>query len=511
MQTDYYYLDGKDQKGPLTVEQLKTVGLKPDTLVWADSFDSWKQAKDVPELSSLLKKLPPPPPIVDNIPSTSTVTDHPKKQKTIVEDSNVKSWVTFKIFFSVFVLFGLVALTSYLIVNSKKENLRKEIDGKINSVFDGKTVVLDGEEFGVQGELEETNYGGKKKKPNKQWVTMGKDSFLLDLNSTLETWKERDKLYTVFNCTSGGFTIKKLTKLSDESFDLETYYSNDMGYREPAYHYVAPQYYDSPWGGREMISGGYQSSNYRPSVKKCYSGAFDFFTKDDKTGAYTSGKFVDITNFPDLRNEYFYMDNIAPKKYFNTTHFSSEWRSTDDHSANVYTDQYRVYYSLTGRHYELITNDKKIMTYFLTISGIGTGALILLLIVLLASKPKFFRNLFLFGKRWKNNSYEEQILFFEHSFFRSHKFTEIINDSVSKGILKITDKGNTINLSYPNKELFYKIEKLDLDNLTIVSLKDGSSISFTRIGAKPKPQINVEEVKETKSEIISENTNEKTN
>ena len=49
----YYYLDNNEQKGPLAVEQLKSVGLKPDTSVWAEGFDSWKPAKDVGELKVL--------------------------------------------------------------------------------------------------------------------------------------------------------------------------------------------------------------------------------------------------------------------------------------------------------------------------------------------------------------------------------------------------------------------------------------------------------------------------
>ena len=31
MDKEYYYLDEKEQKGPFSIEQLKTVGLKPDT------------------------------------------------------------------------------------------------------------------------------------------------------------------------------------------------------------------------------------------------------------------------------------------------------------------------------------------------------------------------------------------------------------------------------------------------------------------------------------------------
>ena len=72
--------------------------------------------------------------------------------------------------------------------------------------------------------------------------------------------------------------------------------------------------------------------------------------------------------------------------------------------------------------------------------------------------------------------------------------------------MKFTDKGNTINLSYPNKELFYKLVKIDKDNLSLISMKDKSEISFIRIGAAEKKQENTEII--TNNEVID---NEETN
>jgi hypothetical protein len=121
------------------------------------------------------------------------------------------------------------------------------------------------------------------------------------------------------------------------------------------------------------------------------------------------------------------------------------------------------------------------------------------LIIVLLSKPKFFRNLALFGKRWENKAYSEQVLYFDHSFFGINKFIEIINDKVSRGQLKIADSGTTINLSYPNKELFYKIESIEKNRLTLVSQKDNSHIEFLRVGSN-----------ENDSASSSENTTEVT-
>jgi hypothetical protein len=163
------------------------------------------------------------------------------------------------------------------------------------------------------------------------------------------------------------------------------------------------------------------------------------------------------------------MDNTSPKKYTSSGIFAPSWNSSDEHGANINTEDWAVYYSTYGKHYEITENETAINKDLFTYLGLAVGTVLLILIISLFAKPKYFRNLSLYGKRWKNISYQEQIFFFEHSFLGKHTFIEIINDKVSKGVLKFTDKGNTINISYPSKELFYKIEKIDQDNLTLVS------------------------------------------
>jgi hypothetical protein len=479
MSKEYYYLEGKDQKGPFSIEKLNDYSIKPDTLVWTDDMENWRPAKEVSELAGVIKKVPPPPPIIDNHQKQVVTNERIIKSidKTTVEDSNIKLWATFKIFFTIIISLGLLGLVCYSYVNSKKEIYKKEILETITNIFDGKTVILDGQKTAVLGELKETGYKGKNKTQKKDLSKTRLEKYL----GSKSLWWEREGLYTIFNCSSGGFTIKKLTRLSDESFDLETYYSSDLGYTKPT-------------TSRGIVSSTYDEygehntygtiTNYRRDVKSCYNDAFDFFTTEDKSGSYTPGKLIDIENFPSLRNEYFFLQNSEPKQYSSASHNASEWWSIDEHSAGVYWDDVKVYYSSRGKHYELTLNNEKYTKDLAIIIGISFAIVILFLIIYLLSKPNFFRNLHLYGKRWKNTSYEEQILFFEHSFLNPNKFTELINESVSKGILKITDNGNTINLSYPNKELFYKIEKISEDHLTLTSLKEGSSISFIRIGAK---------------------------
>ena len=469
MDKEYYILEEKEQKGPFTFEQLKTFGLNANTLVWTDGMENWKPLKEITELKDLLKKTPPPPPIIDNLKSSFVKNDNNdviENNNLSATENNLKFWATFKIYSSIILLICLSSLLVLLYYSNKKVKLKEEILSKIERIFENKTVILDGEKTRVQGELSNTGYTGRHVK---------KGNSIFDI----EEWYEKDKIYTVFECKNGGFNLKKLTKLNNDSYELETYYSGNMGYKKPSsYIGVTGWNYD---GYSESKTYG-KINNNRMSVQNCYNEAFDFFTVEDKTGAYTQGKFIDISNFQDIRNEYFYLENTIPKNYSSSGHYGKTWESE---GGGISNDNWSVYYKKYGEHYEITENEsatkKDLLIYFSSVLFL----MFLCLFIIYKSKPNYFRNLNLFGKRWRNNSYPEQVIFFEHSFFSEHTFTEIINDKVCKGVLKITDKGNTINLSYPNKELFYKIDEINLDNLSLTSQIDGVNINFTRIGAKP--------------------------
>jgi uncharacterized membrane protein YhaH (DUF805 family) len=59
----YYYSNGKDRHGPVTLEELKSLAdLTPETLVWYQGLDTWVRAADVSELSDVFMAVPPPVP-----------------------------------------------------------------------------------------------------------------------------------------------------------------------------------------------------------------------------------------------------------------------------------------------------------------------------------------------------------------------------------------------------------------------------------------------------------------
>lgn len=62
---EYYFLSGKEQNGPFSIEELKTQNLTSETLIWTEGIESWQKLKDFPDLFQQIKykSTPPPPPI----------------------------------------------------------------------------------------------------------------------------------------------------------------------------------------------------------------------------------------------------------------------------------------------------------------------------------------------------------------------------------------------------------------------------------------------------------------
>ncbi len=49
----YYYNDGTTRFGPYTIEELKDLGVTPDTQIWYEGLADWTYAKNLVELDSL--------------------------------------------------------------------------------------------------------------------------------------------------------------------------------------------------------------------------------------------------------------------------------------------------------------------------------------------------------------------------------------------------------------------------------------------------------------------------
>jgi len=62
----YFYMDGQNQIGPLTLSELLNKSLSSNTYVWRKGLENWKMLKEIPELTEALGNdslIPPLPPL----------------------------------------------------------------------------------------------------------------------------------------------------------------------------------------------------------------------------------------------------------------------------------------------------------------------------------------------------------------------------------------------------------------------------------------------------------------
>lgn len=347
MEKQFYYLEGKEQKGPFSLVELKSKGLSLETLVWSEGFETWKPLKELSDIFESSSVIPPPPP-----------------QSYIKARNNF--WSAFKFVSSLLVTLGLATLVVFILLNKKKEEQKIDILNKIEKVLGNQTAILDGVLELADGVIEETGFTGKK-------------------NNTSENYWEKDGLYTVFKTEVGGFTVKKLTRLNDEGFNIETYVSGDMGFKKPEFSYHSPRYIDDFMGGKIQMDQGYKTKVGRLPVRKCFNLAFDYFTKEDKKfpGAYTAGKFADISTFPELSNDYFFMENTTPKRVSTEGNNLASW-STTDIEESIDNEDWVVYYNTEGKHYELTIDKKAVNNDFKKNLGIAYGIVVLIFLMTLA-------------------------------------------------------------------------------------------------------------------------------
>jgi hypothetical protein len=57
---EYYIHNGKENRGPFNIEELKDQKITKDTPVWSNDMQNWKKAGEVDELKSILSNNPPP-------------------------------------------------------------------------------------------------------------------------------------------------------------------------------------------------------------------------------------------------------------------------------------------------------------------------------------------------------------------------------------------------------------------------------------------------------------------
>lgn len=56
----YYFSNGTEKNGPVSLDELKKQGVEWNTLIWYEGLSDWKEARDVEELDQLCASIPPP-------------------------------------------------------------------------------------------------------------------------------------------------------------------------------------------------------------------------------------------------------------------------------------------------------------------------------------------------------------------------------------------------------------------------------------------------------------------
>lgn len=56
----YFYTNGQEKEGPFSLEELKMKDIYPNTLIWHEGLEDWKEAENIDELREIFELSPPP-------------------------------------------------------------------------------------------------------------------------------------------------------------------------------------------------------------------------------------------------------------------------------------------------------------------------------------------------------------------------------------------------------------------------------------------------------------------
>jgi hypothetical protein len=56
----FYYHNGQEQKGPVSLDELKALPVNKDTMIWREGMQEWRKAGEVEDLKEFFSSIPPP-------------------------------------------------------------------------------------------------------------------------------------------------------------------------------------------------------------------------------------------------------------------------------------------------------------------------------------------------------------------------------------------------------------------------------------------------------------------
>ncbi|RTY86176.1 DUF4339 domain-containing protein [Flavobacterium sp. RSP15] len=86
----FYVLDNNQQKGPFSENELKSMLLTNDTLVWREEMENWDYAKNIEELKIFINSTPPPIPNFENLNSSININVKTHKSELDEKENHLK-------------------------------------------------------------------------------------------------------------------------------------------------------------------------------------------------------------------------------------------------------------------------------------------------------------------------------------------------------------------------------------------------------------------------------------
>lgn len=85
----YFYSDGNEKHGPVSLDELKQENITNDTLIWFQGLNEWTPAKNLDEMRPILELIPPPITILENEPEVIKQEEAPiEKEKPEKQDKS---------------------------------------------------------------------------------------------------------------------------------------------------------------------------------------------------------------------------------------------------------------------------------------------------------------------------------------------------------------------------------------------------------------------------------------
>ncbi|GAB3934324.1 CD225/dispanin family protein [Larkinella terrae] len=125
----YYYLEGNQQLGPFTLEELRSKPIQPDTKVWTQGLPDWVAASTVPEINEWLSGAQIPPinpslPPIQSPPSRPFQDSYTPNQPLGGTMPKPKTWLVESILVTLFCClpFGIAGIVNASNVDSRYSN-----------------------------------------------------------------------------------------------------------------------------------------------------------------------------------------------------------------------------------------------------------------------------------------------------------------------------------------------------------------------------------------------------